>query len=146
MADPLNVAAGAITIVSLAYSSSRALYELISTIHGSPSVFKDLSEEVITLNQILDTLRATLGDHASMMGNKQIAYLEAVDRTLQGCDIACQDFKTKLEKLTENSSDGKRSFRDGLKLSFQRKNINDFRMRIASWKASLTLGLYVATL
>jgi predicted nucleic acid-binding Zn-ribbon protein len=146
MADPLSIAASVIAVAGLAFSSSKALFELISTIHDAPSVFRNLNQDITALGQILDALRTTLSDRAATMSEGQMACLRAVEQPLEGCDLACKDFRTKVEGLTIHSRDGKRSLRDGVKLRFQSKSIEDFQTKIASWKASLALALDVVSL
>jgi hypothetical protein len=72
--------------------------------------------------------------------------LEHAQPVLEGCAAACKRFKTKIEGLTTHSKDGRRSFRDGMKLIVQAKSIADFQMRVVSWKGSLALVLGIAVL
>ncbi|KAH8731664.1 hypothetical protein GQ44DRAFT_767512 [Phaeosphaeriaceae sp. PMI808] len=146
MADPLSIIASVVTIAGLAYSSSKALYELILTIRDAPSEFQGLNQEINTLSHILDSLKTSLPKRAATLGESQLTCLTAIEQTLQGCDLACKAFKDKVNGLTVHSQDGKRSFRDGVKLKFQSKSIKDFHMKVVSWKASLALALDVALL
>jgi hypothetical protein len=146
MADPLSITASVVAVAGLAYSSSKVLYELISTIRDAPSIFRDLNQDLTTLSHILTALRTKLPDRNATRGEAQLACLAAAEQTLQGCDLACRAFKEKIDGLTIHSQDGKRSFRDGLKLKFQGKSIEDFRVKIISWKASLALALDIALL
>jgi hypothetical protein len=146
MTDPLSVTAGVIAVAGLAYSSSKALYELISTIQDAPQVFQDLNQYIGALGQILEALKTNLDGRGTRLSESQIACLQEAKPTLEGCDLACKDFNTKIEGLTTHSQDGRRSFRDSVKLHFQNKSIADFRMRLAGWKESLSLALDVALL
>ena len=146
MADPLSIAASVIAVAGLAFSSSKALFELISTIHDAPSVFQDLNQDIAALDQILDALRTSLSVRAATLSEGQVACLQAVKQPLEGCDLACKEFRTKVEGLTDHSRNGRRSLRDGVKLKFQSKSIEDFQTKIEGWKASLALALDVASL
>ena len=146
MTDPLSVTAGIIAVAGLAYSSSKALYELISTIQDAPQVFQELNQYIAALSQTLEALKTNLDGRGTRLSESQIACLQEAKPTLKGCDLACKDFKTKMEGLTIHSHDGRRSFRDSIKLHFQNKSIADFRMRLAGWKESLALTLDVALL
>jgi hypothetical protein len=146
MTDPLSVTAGIIAVAGLAYSSSKALYEFISTIQDAPQVFQELNQYIAALSQVLDALKTDLNGRGTRLSESQIACLQAAKPTLEGCDLACKDFKTKIEGLTTHSHDGRRSFRDSMKLHFQNKSITDFRISLASWKESLALVLDVALL
>jgi hypothetical protein len=146
MADPLSVTAGIIAVAGLAYSSSKALYELILTIQDAPQVFRELSQYIAALSQILEALRINLNGRGTRLSESQIACLQEAKPALVGCDLACKDFKTKIEGLTIHSHNGRRSFRDSIKLHFQNKSITDFRIRLAGWKESLALALDVTLL
>jgi hypothetical protein len=146
MTDPISVTASIIAVAGLAYSSSKALYDLISTIQDAPQVFQDLNQYIAALGQILEALKTNLDGRGTRLSKGQIACLQEAIPTLEGCDLACKDFKTKMEGLTTHSQDGRRSFRDSIKLHFQNKSIADFRMRLAGWKESLALALDVALL
>jgi hypothetical protein len=146
MADPLSVTAGVIAVAGLAYSSSKALYELISTIRDAPQEFQDLNQYIEALSQILKALKTNLDGRGARLSESQIACLQDARPTLEGCDLACKEFKTKIERLATHSQDGRRSFRDSVKLNFQNKSIADFRTRVANWKESLALALDVVLL
>jgi hypothetical protein len=146
MTDPLSVTAGVIAVAGLAYASSRELHELILTIRDAPHVFQDLNQYIAALSQTLSALNTNLDPRRTKLSESQIACLKEARPTLEGCNRACKDFKTKMEGLTAHSQDGRRSFRDGFKLKFQEKNIADFRTRLAYWKESLALALDVALL
>jgi hypothetical protein len=146
MTDPLSVTAGVIAVAGLAYSSSKALYELISTIQDAPQGFQELNQSIAALSQILEALRTNLDGRGTRLSQSQIACLQEAKPILEGCDHACKNFKTKIEGLTIHSHDSRRSFRDSIKLHFQNKSIADFRMRLADWKESLAIALDVALL
>ncbi|KAG9232932.1 hypothetical protein BJ875DRAFT_465450 [Amylocarpus encephaloides] len=146
MTDPLSVTVGIIAVASLAYSSSKALYELISTIQDAPPVFQELNQYIAALSQILEALKTNLNGRGTRLSESQIECLQEAKPTLEGCDLACKDFKAKMEGLTIHSHDGRRSFRDSIKLHFQNKSISDFRIRLAGWKESLALALDVTLL
>jgi hypothetical protein len=146
MADPLSITAGVIAVAGHAYSSSKVLYEVISTIRDAPQVFQDLKQSIAALSQILNALKTNLNGRGTRLSESQITCLQEAKPTLEGCDLACKDFRTKIEGLTAHSQDGRRSIRDGIKLNFQHKSIADFRIRVIDWKESLALTLDVALL
>jgi hypothetical protein len=146
MADPLSVTASVVALAGTAYSSSKALYELISTIRDAPKVFQDLNQYVAALSQILRALKTNLDGRGARLSESQSVCLHEAMPALEGCDRACKDFKTKMERLTIHSQNGRRSIRDGINLHFQNKGIADFQTRLVSWKESLALALDVALL
>lgn len=121
MTDPLSITAGIIAVAGLAYSSSQALYELISTIQNAPQMFQELNQYIAALSQTLEALKTNLDGRGMRLSESQIACLQETKPTLEGCDLACKDFKAKMEGLTMHSNDGRRSFRDSVKLHFQNK-------------------------
>ena len=60
MSDPVSLTASVIAIAGLAYSSSKALYEVISAIRDAPQVFQDLNQYIAALSQILNALKTNL--------------------------------------------------------------------------------------
>jgi hypothetical protein len=91
---------------------TRCTSELISTIRDAPQVLQDLNQYIAALSQILNALKTNLDGRSARVSESQIACLQAAKQTLEGCDLACKDFKTKMEELTVHSQDGRRSFRD----------------------------------
>ena len=75
MTDPLSVTAGIIAVAGLAYSSSKALYELISTIQDAPQVFQELNQYISALSQILEALKTNLDGRGTRLSESQIACL-----------------------------------------------------------------------
>ena len=147
MADPLSITASVVTVAGLAYCSSKSLYDLISTIHNAPQTFLDLNHSLLALSQSLKLLESNLThENVARKSKSQIACLQQVKPTLEGCNRACVDFQKKMEELTSHSKDGKRSFRDSVKLSFHGKSVADFRVRLSDWKESLSIALDVALL
>lgn len=141
MSDPLSVTASIITVAALAYTSSKALYDLIASIRDAPKVFHDLNNYIEALSRVLATLRTDLDSRHRILSPNQVACLREASTIMEGCDLACRDFRTKIEGLTTHSQSDRRSFRAGFKLSFQNKAITDFRMRVVSWRESLSLAL-----
>lgn len=146
MADPLSVTAGVIAVAGCAYASSKSLHDLISTILDAPKTFQDLNQFLSSLSQVLLSLTEKLNGRDITLSSSQVACLQQAKPTLEGCDAACREFKQVMEQLTTHSRDGKRSFRDSVRLSFQGKKIADFRMRVADWKESLAIALDVCLL
>lgn len=116
MADPLSVTAGIIAVAGLAYSSTKALYQLISSIRDAPTAFQDLNQRIVALSEIMNTLKTDLDGCRLGPSESQIACLQVAKPTLDGCDRACKNFKTKMEGLPALFQDGKKSFPDSFKL------------------------------
>ena len=146
MSDPLSIVAGIIAVAGLAFTSSKAVYELISNISDAPPAIRYLLDNIRSLNQVLSTITQIQEQCASGLNENQLTCLKHAQPVLEGCEVACGLFKSKIEGLTAHSHDGRRSFRDGMKYSFRSKSISDFQMRVVSWKGSLALVLDIAML
>lgn len=147
MAEGLGVAAAIIGVATLAYQSSKSLYELISTIREAPATLQELGADLSALQQLLGSLEAKLKDTPDTSLSEGLKYcLEETKPCLEGCAKACKDFRTKLSEIMSHSTQGHTSRRDKVKLHFQEQDILVFRYRIASWKATLSIALELASL
>lgn len=148
MTDPLTVSAGIIAVVTVAYSSSKTLFEVIAGIHDAPKTFDDLRTDLGALQEVLGLLEARLdpGGQGGAFSEAQASCLEHLASPLRACADACSEFKLKLDRLMGHSTDGHTSFRDRLKLHFQDKGITAFRFRLASYKQTLSIALEFASL
>lgn len=147
MTDPLSVSAGVIAVVALAYNSSKALYEFVKDIHGAPKTLKDLKVDLEALQQVLNSLRAKLdGVPNANLSDSLKWLLDDINPPLEGCAEACEEFHTRLMKITPNSNESHTSFRNKVKLQFQDKDIVAFRYRLGSYKATLNVALSFASL
>ena len=148
MTDPLSVSAGIIAVVTLAYSSSKTLFETVKGIRDAPKTFQDLSTDLEGLQAVLGLLGASLdsGGEAGSFSEAQVSCLEHLATPLSACSDVCSEFKLKLEKSTRHSSDTHTSFRDSFKLQFKDTEITTFRYRLASYKLTLSIALEFASL
>jgi hypothetical protein len=147
MTDPLSIAAGVITVASVAYSSTKNLYEFIQAIKGAPKTLEDTNADLAALQQVLNSLEEELKDKPDTElpdGLKKL--LEDVKPALEECTKTCNEFRAKLAKVTSHTTEDHTSKRDMIKLHFQDKEILAFKYRIASLKATLSLALESASL
>jgi len=142
MAEAIGPAASVIGIATLAYSSSKALYELLNGIHQAPKTLEFLKTDLDALQKLLSSLKVELKhkpDQNLSDGLKQC--LKEVERSLKGCSKACDEFREKLSKITSHSTEQHTSLRDKVKLQFQEKEITTLRYRLASYKATLNIAI-----
>jgi hypothetical protein len=147
MAEAIGLAASVIGVATLAYSSSKALYELLNGIHEAPKTLEFLKTDLGALQKLLSSLEVELKqkpDESLSDGLKKC--LEEIEPSLKGCSRACDEFKVKLSKITSNSTEQHFSWRDKGKLLFQEEEITTFRYRLASYKATLNIALSFASL
>jgi hypothetical protein len=148
MSDPLSITASVVAVATLAYNSSKALYEITKDIKDAPKTFLDLKTDLEALQSVLNSLKTELNrkDRATALSEAQRSVLEELELPLRSCSDACDEFKSKLAKLLSRSGDGHTSFRDKVKLQFQDKEVSAFRFRLASYKSTLTIALSFSSL
>ena len=148
MTDPLTVSASIIAVVTLAYSSSKTLFETVKGIRDAPKTFQDLCTDLAALQEVLGLLGARLesGGQGGSFSEAQVSCLEHLATPLSACSDVCSEFRLRLERLTCHSSDQHTSYRDRLKLQFKDKEITAFRYRLASYKLTLSIALEFASL
>ena len=148
MTDPLSVSASIIAVVTVAYSSTKALFEAVKGIRDAPKCFQDLITDLQALQEVLHLLGARLdsGGQGRPFSEAQVSCLDHLASPLSACSDACSGFKLKLDGIMGHSNDRHTSFRDRLKLHFQDKEITAFRFRLASYKLTLSIALEFASL
>jgi uncharacterized protein YoxC len=147
MPDPLSITASVIAVATLAYSSSKKLYEFVQSIQEAPKTLKDMNSDLAALQKVLNSLieqLTTTPVEDVSVGLK--GCLEDIKPSLKGCSEACDEFNAKLAKITSHSTEDHTSKRDKIKLQFQDKEILAFKYRISSYKATLSLALEFASL
>jgi hypothetical protein len=146
MANPLSIAAGVIAVAGATYSTGKMLYDIISGIQDAPKTFQNLKLDIEALNNTIQSLERELKeDKDAGLSEAQKMNLSEIKPALEGCNGACNEFKTKLEKLTKNSKKGHTNMLDKLKLHFHDKEIAAFQARLASYKSTLSIALQFLT-
>jgi hypothetical protein len=148
MSDPLSITASVAAIATIAYASSKALYEIIRDIHDAPKLFLNLTIDLEALQAVLTALKTEFEGNGrdAALSEAQRSCLKELGPSLRGCSNACDKFKSRLQELMSNSHDGHTSFRDRVKLQFHDKEVSAFRFRLASYKSTLSVGLGFASL
>ena len=141
--DPLSVSASVIAVAGLAFSSSKLLYETLSSIRNAPETFRNLKTEVEVLQQTILSFQEGLerdSKDETRQGTPEVV-LNELKPALQACHNCCDKLNGKIVKLLSNSKDGHISLRDKIKLQFQDKEIEAARALFASFKSTLTIAL-----
>ena len=148
MTDPLTVSAGIIAVVTVAYSSSKTLFEVVEGIRDAPKTFEDLRTDLGALQEVLGLLGARLdpGGQGGTFSEAQVSCLEHLATPLRACSDACSEFKLKLDGMTRHSTDTHTSLRDRIKSLFKDEEIKTFRFKLASYKLTLSIALGFASL
>jgi hypothetical protein len=143
----IGLAASVIAVATLAYTSTKALYSTINEIHKAPKTLQQLGADLDVLQTLLESLSAEIKGKTDVQLSDGIKEcLKEIKPPLGGCAKACDEFKTKLSKITSNSTDKHIALVDKVKLQFEEKEISDFRYRLGSYKATLNIALSFASL
>lgn len=147
MAEALGLAASIIAIATLAYDSSKRLFEILDGIQKAPKAISEPKTDIGALQQLLKSLSSEVeGTDDADLPDRFKKYLEELKPSLEGCTNACIQFEEKISKITSHSDEKHTSFRDSVRLQFQEKEILTFRYRLASCKATLNIALTMAHL
>ncbi|KAL4733369.1 hypothetical protein BDV11DRAFT_175766 [Aspergillus similis] len=143
MAEPLSIIANVIAVASLAYSSSKILFQTISGIHDAPETLVHLQTDVWNLHETIHSLYQLLEVKKSDtdLSEAQKSNLREIQPTLDACRLACDAFKAKLDGFLRRSTEGHVSLRDRLRMQFQEEEIAAFQARLSSYKSTLAIAL-----
>jgi hypothetical protein len=84
MSDPLSIVRGIILIATLTLTSSKAVYELISTISEAPTTIRDLVDNIHGLSQVLSTVTQLHIQCASNLTESQLICLSTLNQFSKG--------------------------------------------------------------
>ncbi|OBT53629.1 hypothetical protein VE04_08416 [Pseudogymnoascus sp. 24MN13] len=118
MADPLSVTASLLALVTFAAKSTQSLHQLISSFKSSQRTIRGLKEELEALNEVLQSLHATISNGK-----------------------ACQEFEAIVLKCTKHSSGTRRSLRDWTTLTYMGGDINAFKNMLGGYKSTIAIAL-----
>ena len=147
MAEAVGLAASIIAIATLAYQSSKTLYDLLDSIRNVPKTLQDLNEDLSAISQLLKSIKSAMEDSSDDSFSDGVKKcLEEVKPALTGCGKTCDEFTEKIGKIMSHSDEKHTSKRDRIKLQFEEKDILAFRYRLGSYKATLNIALSLALL
>ncbi|KAJ6008190.1 hypothetical protein N7540_012166 [Penicillium herquei] len=147
MAEAAGLTASIIGIVTLAYQSSKTLYELIDGILNASKHLQDLNEEVTAITQVLASLKSAVeGTSDDELSDGVKSSLRDAQPAIQGCENVCKELFQKISEITSHSSSTHTRLDDRLRLKFQDKAIMAFKYRIESYKSTLSIVLGLVTL
>ncbi|KAJ5720743.1 uncharacterized protein N7483_008677 [Penicillium malachiteum] len=147
MAEAVGLTASIIGIVTLAYQSSKTLYELIDGVLNAPKYLKDLNEDVTANSHILASLKSAIeGTSDDELSDGVKNSLKDAQPAIKGCEKVCNELFQKISQITSHSSSTHTRLDDRLRLKFQDKAILAFKYRIESYKSTLSIVLGMVTL
>lgn len=147
MAEPVGITGTALTVASLLYSSCQTVCEIIDSYKKAPKEYQDLTLSLRTLQNSLGTLRNSLqGTGDAPLSQEQRDSLVDLALPLEICNAACEDFKSKLSKLTSNSTIDHTAFWDKLRLHFNKNDVAFLEGKLSSAKSTVIMALGVLSL
>jgi archaellum component FlaC len=138
MAAGLDTAAGVIAVAGLAWSSSKALYDLVSSLSDVPDSIANLKDGLSQTQNALETLQETIKSN-QMEAIEELLKKVKIEEALKATQALCDDFSNTIKKYTSHSTDTKFSKRDRLTVNFHESKITQFSDRLRDCRQTLTL-------
>ena len=138
MAEALGVTAGVITVATLAWESSKKLYELVDKLSDVPQSISHTKSNLSTTQSAIETLKLDLATGDSALFDALLQKLRMAE-ALEGSGKECDMFGQKIETYTKHSKDGTFSKRDRLIVNFHESEINRFNGRLRDHQQLITL-------
>ncbi|KAI5460841.1 hypothetical protein BGZ63DRAFT_405288 [Mariannaea sp. PMI_226] len=139
MAEPIGLASGVITLVTVTSQCAVELYKTIKSFKTHPQTVRDLLGELEALKGVLKRLDETI----KLVPNEDFHVLI---EPLKRCSEACQEFGDELMKCYKRSGSDRTSFRDWTKLVYMKDGIDGFRRLLANYKSTIIIALTDASL
>lgn len=134
MAEAVGLASALLTLVILAYNTSKSLHEAISSFKSQRQAIKDVLADLGSLVAVLTTIRE------QAQHSQDVKALEPLREPLTSCAAICQEMRDALEACTTHAKDGHPSVRDWLKMRYREKGFDDMKNRLASYKSTLIIA------
>ena len=140
MADPLNIAAGVIGVVTAAAQISSILIKFTKSTISAPQQAQVVLIEVSDISGILSVLQSfLLGPNSPSKSRTSLLKVEKLVAIVSGCVLTF----TELEKLIDEMKTGDMDILDRLKWVRKESAIVDLIRRLQNHKASLSLVLNI---
>ncbi|KAH8621840.1 hypothetical protein IG631_23462 [Alternaria alternata] len=139
MAAEIGVVASIITVVGVAITSSKKLYETVVSYKSADNDLKEFSDEVQTIQLILEALEASLKgtSESNTSGNLKKCLID-FKPTMESLSQLCDEIKAKA--ITDTMT-----VRDKLKYLFKEEAFSAYKYRLNSYKLTINIvmGLVV---
>ena len=139
MADPVGTATGILALTTFTYKSTVTLFELVKSFKHHNSRVRELSDELISLKNILASLAETIQAIPDVD-------LSALRIPLQRCAPAVKAFDEALLRWSDPAVKDRRSYRDWARLRYMGEDLDGFRRLLATYKVTINIALTDATL
>lgn len=149
MAVALGVTASVIAVTTLAWDSSKRLYDLVDGLNNAPEAISHTKASLSTTQNALQTLKHNLTTENSAAFDMLLRRFRMVE-ALEGSHKECDRFSRKIETYTKHSKDVTFSKRDRFIVNFHDSEIKQFNGRLQDhWQAIMlvttSMNLYVSS-
>jgi hypothetical protein len=144
MGEAVAIGASIVGLVVPALHGTRLMLNDIERVVNAPDTIKSLKEDLTSLDVTLKSLRNVDESEWESLGDTVVAQVEVAIGT---CEQACQTFSSDLQQWTRRSRDGKRSWRDQIKIGFfKERQIEAFSSHLQRCKLTCSSVVATATL
>jgi hypothetical protein len=142
MAEAVGLVGSVIGIVTLAYTSSKNLFELTQGFRDASQTLSDLLADLEAVQQLLHSLTAALKrTNDATLSDELKRCLQDFKPSMEAWSKTCDGFKEKVKQITARSTKDHASWRDKVRLQFEEKGIMAFKFRLASHKSTMNIVL-----
>jgi hypothetical protein len=134
MAELIGISSGLAALLALALESSRTLFSTVQSLRNREKAIRGLREALRDLEDVLRILQDSI--HTSPFLNSGI-----IERPLDRCCKACNDFNALIMRCSEHSTDNQFSIRDWAKLRYMGEDVVGFQNMLSGYKSTITIAL-----
>ncbi|GKT52150.1 uncharacterized protein ColSpa_12331 [Colletotrichum spaethianum] len=138
--DPVTITTSALAVGGFALKSCMALHGMIRSFQSQNKDARALKAEVSDLTGVLSSLLETMANHPNLD-------FHSLERPLQRCGNACDEYSRIIARCMKHSNETSRSsVRDWVTQKYLQGDINDFRAMLAAHKSTINIALANANL
>ena len=148
MALALGVTASVIAVTTLAWDSSKRLYDLVDGLNNAPEAISHTKANLSTTQSALQTLKQNLTTENSAAFDTLLQRFRVAE-ALEALHKECDRFSRKIKTYTKHSKDATFSKRDRIIVNFHESEINQFNGRLKDYRqiimlVTTSMNLYVS--
>lgn len=140
--DGISLAASVIAVATLAWQSTKAVYDVVDGLVDAPNVIADSKRLLSQTQNTLDTLKGTL-----TAGTRTPGVLDSIlqkiklNSALESVQCLCNEFREKLMRYTSHSTDSRFGNRDRFTVSLHESKITRFNKQLGDCQRTISLVL-----
>ncbi|KAJ5166578.1 uncharacterized protein N7482_005359 [Penicillium canariense] len=134
MAEVIGISSGVAALLSLALESSSILFRTLKSLNNREKTIRDLREALQDLEDVLKILQDSISTSPFLNSG-------VIERPLDRCCKACNDFNALIMKCSEHSTDNRFSIRDWAKLRYMGEDVAGFQSMLSGYKSTITIAL-----